>query len=129
VLDGIVDRREADGESKCENCETREKSQSRIEVLDFRFFFVESYRSSGVSMLQVVTEGFQKIDFPVYIAACSGTKCLNLSAKLTVSLNLSARLTVSSRSHLREDLEVRTSQTQEFHSDVSDCSRCRRVCN
>jgi hypothetical protein len=45
VLDGIVDRREADGESKCENCETPEKSQSRVEVLDFGFFFVESYRS------------------------------------------------------------------------------------
>jgi hypothetical protein len=45
VLDGIVDRREADGESKCENCETPEKSQSRVEVLDFGFFFVDSYRS------------------------------------------------------------------------------------
>jgi hypothetical protein len=119
VLDGIVDRREADGESKCENCETPEKSQSRVEVLDFGFFFVDHIDPSGVSMLQIVTAGFQKIDIPVYIAACSGTKCLNLSA----------RLTVSSRSHLREDFEVRTSQTQEFHSDVSDCSRCRRVCN
>jgi ABC-type transporter Mla MlaB component len=89
----------------------------RCLILDFSS--LSHIDPSGVSMLQVVTEGFQKIDIPVYIAACSGTKCFNLSA----------RLTVSSRSHLREDLEVRTSQTQEFHSDVPDCSRCRRVCN
>jgi hypothetical protein len=113
--------------AKIARLERKVNRELRCLILDFSS--LSHIDPSGVSMLQVVTEGFQKIDFPVYIAACSGTKCLNLSAKLTVSLNLSARLTVSSRSHLREDLEVRTSQTQEFHSDVSDCSRCRRVCN
>ncbi|CAH1373967.1 unnamed protein product [Tenebrio molitor] len=41
----------------------------RCLILDFSS--LSHIDPSGVSMLQVVTEGFQKIDIPVYIAACS----------------------------------------------------------
>ena len=42
----------------------------RCLILDFSS--LSHIDPSGVSMLQVVTDSFQKIDIPIYIAACPG---------------------------------------------------------